>query len=275
MKIDVDGAELFVSIRGQGPLLLIPTAIGTAPYETQVPPALRERFRVACVDLRGGGQSTGEAAELTFDRIALDLDAVRRALGDERVVVLGHSMLGMLAVEYARRRPDSVKHAIVAGTPPFGDMTRVAAAADAAFERDASPDRKRVLAANLARLPAGATPGQALFAQTPRRFFDSRLDPAPLFAGAVYRPALLQHLLGVLAPGWNILDAPDPLRTPLFVAHGRHDYVVPQELWSAVVPSLPQARLQIFERSGHQPFFEEPETFTAAVVSWMEATGRD
>lgn len=275
MKVEVGGAELFVSVRGRGPLLLLPSAIGTVPYEAQTPPPLTDRFRVACVDLRGGGQSTGEAAELTFDRVADDLDDVRRALGEERVVVLGHSMLGMLAIEYARRRPDGVSHVVVAGTPPFGDMARVAAAADVAFERDASAERRQALADNLARLPAGATPGQALFAHTPRRFFDPRLDPAPLFAGATYRPALLQRLLGVLAPGWSVLEAPASLRPPLLVAHGRHDYVVPHELWSTVVPSLPQARLQIFERSGHQPFCEEPEAFTAAVLSWMEAAGRD
>ena len=64
------------------------------------------------------------------------------------------------------------------------------------FEADASEDSKQVLRDNLARLPPSASPGQTLFAQTPTRFFDARLDAAPLFAGAEYRPGLLQHLVG-------------------------------------------------------------------------------
>lgn len=39
----------------------------------------------------------------------------------------------------------------------------------------------------------------------------------------------------------------------------------------------PNATLQIFEKSGHQPFFEEPERFARALTNWMaapSATGR-
>ncbi len=61
----------------------------------------------------------------------------------------------------------------------------------------------------------------------------------------------------------------DSLRTPIFLAHGRHDYVVPHILWDGVVEKLPKATLQIFERSGHQPFFEEPDRFTDAVADSM------
>jgi len=58
---------------------------------------------------------------------------------------------------------------------------------------------------------------------------------------------------------------------PLLVAHGRHDYTVPHVLWNGVVEALPDATLRLFERSGHQPFFEEPEAFAAAVADWMRA----
>ncbi|WP_437622988.1 alpha/beta fold hydrolase [Sorangium sp. So ce1151] len=35
------------------------------------------------------------------------------------------------------------------------------------------------------------------------------------------------------------------------------------------MPTLPDATLHLFEQSGHQPFFEEPERFAAAVTDWM------
>ncbi|KYF85630.1 hypothetical protein BE17_01655 [Sorangium cellulosum] len=75
--------------------------------------------------------------------------------------------------------------------------------------------------------------------------------------------------LGTLAPAWDITADPGSLRVPLLIAHGRHDYTVPYALWDGVVPTLPDATLHLFEQSGHQPFFEEPERFAEVVTGWM------
>jgi proline iminopeptidase len=270
MDVSVEGATLNCVTRGRGPVCLVLSSIGTRPYELQMPRALDEHLTLAFVDIRASGRSTGDAAGLTFDVAAADLAAVRAALGAPRVVVLGHSILGMLAVEYARRRPDSVSHAIIVGTPPRGDMKAVVAASTAYFQAHASDERKRLLQENLSKLPPGTPPSQAVFAQTPLRFFDPRFDAPPLFAGAETRPEILMHLLGTLAPAWDV-TAGAPLRTPLLVAHGRHDYTVPCPLWDDVLPRLPTATLALFERSGHQPFAEEPERFTAVLTDWLAA----
>ncbi len=272
MTVPVNGAELFYATRGHGPACLVLSAIGTRPYERQTPPALAERMTLVYVDLRGGGQSTGDAADLTFDRLADDLEAVRLAVGVQRIAVLGHSILGILAIEYGRRRPGSVSHVIAVGTPPFGDVVRVAAEATHFFEADASDDRKSVLRDNLARLPKSPSPAEALYAQTPTRFFDARFDAAPLFAGSVYRPALLRHIMGTLVPRWDVTADSGSLRVPLLLAHGRYDYTVPHVLWDGIVDRLPHATLRLFERSGHQPFFEEPGAFATCVSEWMSRT---
>ncbi len=154
MIVSVDHADLFYSSRGQGPACLVLSAIGTRPYEIQMPPQLDDHLRLVFVDLRGGGRSTGEPEDLTFERLADDLEAIRADVGVERIAVLGQSMLGALAIEYGRRRPRSVWGVIAVGAPPRGDLAHVAAAAAAFFERDASDERRQVLRDNLARLPA-------------------------------------------------------------------------------------------------------------------------
>ena len=163
---------------------------------------------------------------------------MRAALGVERLAVLGHSIVGMLAVEYARRRPETVSHAIMVGTPPRGDMTALQASTAAYFEQHASDERKRILRENIAALSPATPPTQAMFAQTPLRFFDPHFDALPLFAGAEPRPEMLMHLLGALAPTWDV-TAGSALRARLLIAHGRHDYTVPHLLWDAVLPALP------------------------------------
>jgi proline iminopeptidase len=268
--VSVDGAELFYETRGDGPACLVLSSIGTKPYERQMPSQLSDRLKLVFVDLRGSGRSTGEPTGLTFDVLASDLEAVRADLGVERVAVLGHSVLGVLAIEYGRRRPASVSHVITVGTPPRADMAWMSAQATAFFEKEATEDRKQVLRDNLAKLPADASMGQTMFAQTPLRFFDARIDAVPLFAEASTRPELIMHLLGTLTAGWDVTAGPDSLQVPLFHAHGRHDYVVPYVLWDGVPEQLPDATFQLFERSGHQPFFEEPDAFTAALTDWMQ-----
>jgi proline iminopeptidase len=229
------------------------------------PPPLTDRFRLVYVDLRGGGRSTGDPADLTLDVLAEDLEGVRADLGVERVAVLGHSILGALAIEYGRRCPESVSHVITAGAPPYGDMTRISANAKDFFEEDASEDRKRILQENLARMPQELI----LQAQTPMRHFDPRFDTAKLYAQAVYKPALLGHIMGTLLAGWDVTADAGSMQVPLFLAHGRYDYVVPYRLWDGIVDKIPNATLRLFERSGHQPFFEEPDEFTAALIAWM------
>lgn len=267
MIVSVENAELYYTTKGNGPVCLVLSMIGTRPYELQTLPPLSDLFRFVYVDLRGGERSTGDPSGLTFDVIAADLEAIRVDLGVERVAILGHSILGVLAIEYGRRCPASASHVITAGTPPRGGVAWMSAQSAAFFEEDASNERKELLRENLATLPQN----QVLRAQTPMRFFDPRFDAAPLFAEAVYRPALLEHVLGPLTSEWDITAGASSLRVPIFLAHGRYDYVVPYHVWNGIVDTLPNATFRLFERSGHQPFFEEPDAFAAALKEWMSS----
>lgn len=273
MKASAKGAEIFYTTRGAGPACIVLSSIGTKPYERMMPAELSERMTLAFVDLRGGGRSTGDASDLIFDVLADDLEAVRAALGVEKIAVLGHSILGVLALEYGRRRPESVSHVITVGTPPRGDMVWLQAKATASFEADASEERKRVLRENLAALPQGASLTQMLIATTPARFYEPRFDAAALFAEAEFKPQMFAHLLGALTREWDVTSESDSLRVPVLLAHGRYDYTVPCASWNGLVEKLPTATMEIFERSGHHPFVEEPDRFAKVVAKWM-ATGR-
>lgn len=273
MMVPVSGAELFYSTRGTGLPCMVPCILGIEPYERLTPPALSDRFQFVYVDLRGGGRSTGDPGDLTFDVLASDLDAVRGDLGIERVAVLGWSILGVLALEYGRRCPESVSHVILAGTPPSGDMARMMKASAAFFEADGSDERKTILKENMARLPPGTLPTQAVFAQTPMRFFDPRFDAPTLFAEADVKPGLVEHVLGTLTAAWDVTAEMESLGVPILIAHGRYDYVVPHTMWDGIVDALPNATLHLFQRSGHQAFFEEPERFVEVLTAWMSRQG--
>jgi proline iminopeptidase len=236
------------------------------------PPPLTDSFRFIYVDLRGGGKSSGEPSQLTFDVLAADFEAVRKDVGAERVAVLGYSISGVLALEYGRRCPETVSHVITAGTPPSGDIPKLVQASTAFFEADASEERKAILRENYAKLPPGTPPTQAVFAQTPMRFFDPHFDAMPLFAEAEFKPKLFEHVLGPLTAQWDVTADMKSLRVPILLAHGRYDYVSPHTMWDGIVDGLPDATRRLFERSGHQPFFEEPQQFAEVAREWMART---
>jgi proline iminopeptidase len=141
------------------------------------------------------------------------------------------------------------------------------------FEEDASEERKAAWRNNLAKLPPGTPFEQSFPAQAPMRFFDFRTDMAPLYKDAVVRPELLSHLMGRLTDAWDVTVDRDSLRVPILLAHGRYDYTVPYTLWEGIGPALPTATLRVFSRSGHQPFYEEPDEFAAAVSDWIKKRG--
>ncbi|MEM8963186.1 MAG: alpha/beta hydrolase [Acidobacteriota bacterium] len=245
------------------------SAIGTEPYKLMTSSPLTDRFQLVYVDLRGGGRSTGDPTDLSFDVLARDLEAIRWELGLERLAVLGHSILGVLALEYGRRCPGSVSHVVAVGTPTVGDMQWMTEQGRLYFDTHASEERKQVLRENFANLPKDASMSESMYAQTPIRFYDAHFDARSLFVDAEVMPALLGHIIGTLTAGWRVAVGARSLQVPTLVAMGRHDYIVPVGLWEDVVDDLPDATLRIFEKSGHQPFFEEPELFAETMARWM------
>ena len=67
---------------------------------------------------------------------------------------------------------------------------------------------------------------------------------------------------------------PAAAAAPALVCVGRHD---PQTPWpdnAAIAAALQDGRLEVFERSGHYPFLEEPDRFTAVVAGFLSSVTR-
>jgi pimeloyl-ACP methyl ester carboxylesterase len=100
-----DGLAIAYDVRGQGKVavvLLHCWACDRSFWKEQVEP-LSRRFRVVTVDLGGHGASGADRARFTVASLGADVEAVVRALKLERVVLVGHSMGGPVALDAARR----------------------------------------------------------------------------------------------------------------------------------------------------------------------------
>ena len=121
-RVDVGDAELFVEVEGSGiPLVLINGGPGgTHHYFHPWFSRAKDYARVIYYDQRGCGLSDFEAGEegYSVEQAVADLDALRRALGVDKWVILGYSYGGFLGQLYTLRHPENVAGLILLGALP-------------------------------------------------------------------------------------------------------------------------------------------------------------
>ncbi|NJW52603.1 alpha/beta fold hydrolase [Salinimicrobium oceani] len=104
-----DGVNLYVKVKGTGtPLLYIHGGPGSASlwFENLSGEFMEKHFTMVYLDQRGVGRSgSPKDQNYSLDRMALDFEEVRQALGFEQWLTLGHSFGGILQMAYAERYP--------------------------------------------------------------------------------------------------------------------------------------------------------------------------
>lgn len=275
------GIDLPYVVRGSGTPLL---AIGNAAYgsRTFTGPIL-DHFEMIFVDLRHFVPSdSGPPAEtITIDTFVQDIDEIRQHFGFETVAVLGHSIHGNLALEYARRHPHRVTHLVVIGTQPIGFMQGVSPARVAHWESHASDERRAILERNwaplsndsLSKLSTADSVQAMLMANVPLYWHDPTFDWAPMWEGAPQANGEVISRLFQLFFEYDLGQGPGQITVPVFVAAGLYDFIVPPTLWDSELQKLPSATFHLFEESGHTPQFEEPELFAEKLLEWFETVG--
>jgi proline iminopeptidase len=267
--------SLFVEVVGRGyPLLLMHGGPGADHWAMASFKRCADQFTVVLYDHRCNGRSTGAPVEsMTWENLTADADALRQRLGFERWAVLGHSFGGHVALEYALRYPNSLSHLILldAGgdsrwslenAPKIlagrGFSPKTVRLARRWFNGQVPPNR---FVPTLMRLGSAYNPHESLV-QLVRGMIDgqwqSKVRPEALtFAG--------QHLL----KGWTVMDRLGEIKVPTLVMAGRDDFVFPPEHQAQLAAGIPNARLRIIERAGHNPQEERPEEVFAALRDFI------
>jgi pimeloyl-ACP methyl ester carboxylesterase len=116
-----DGVRLHYELRGRGRRVFA-CAGGPAndfTYLAEDLAQLADEFELVYHDYRGSGRSQSAPAEsYSFERMSDDLDELRAELGDGEIVVLGHSMGGLVALAYALRHAERCQRLVLVGTFP-------------------------------------------------------------------------------------------------------------------------------------------------------------
>lgn len=117
MITTTDGVQLFVNIKGTGtPVLYIHGGPGSGSYwfEKFFGEFLEQHYTMIYLDQRGVGRSSGDQyADYSMNRVVMDFEEIRKELGYESWLTLGHSFGGILQMGYIEKFPDAVKGMIM------------------------------------------------------------------------------------------------------------------------------------------------------------------
>lgn len=269
------GFDLAYSVEGQGTPAIV---IGSAVYYPRTfSQNLRKSLRLIFVDHRGFAKTDKDLqpTDYSLDVVLDDIDLVRRHFGHDKVIVIGHSGHGYMALEYAKRYPQHVSHVVMIGTGPSHSAAHHEAS-ERYWQESVCPERKAKLASDLALLPAEieAAPEKRFVTFCIRlgakSWYDHTFDAAPLWEGVHVNMPVFDHLWGETFRDIDIRQGLEQLDAPVFLALGRYDYLVaPYATWDPYRSSFKDLTVRVFERSGHTPQLEESELFDAELLKWL------
>jgi proline iminopeptidase len=274
-----EGFALNVSIRGNGKPILV---VGSSIYYPRLfSEQLYTSFQLIFLDHRGFVKPprTLEPKDYTLDKVLDDIEKARQTLGLEDFIILGHSGHAFMALEYAKKYPEHVRKVVLLNTAPTNSPERQQQSI-AFFNETASPERKRQFEADIAMLEGDIQrEPERHFAHMCIRmgahsFYDYAYDAAWMWEEVFTSMPVIDHLWGEAFAQLNLIDSLEEVVKPVFIGLGRYDYLVsPVSLWDAVDDSQEHVKKVIFEKSGHNPMFEEPELFNTVLTGWIHETG--
>ncbi|MFC1407969.1 alpha/beta fold hydrolase [Streptacidiphilus sp. N1-12] len=271
----VHGHRRAYRIAGSGPAVLLIHGIGdsSATWAGLIP-GLAEKHTVIAPDLLGHGASDKPRADYSVAAYANGMRDLLGVLGIERATLIGHSLGGGVAMQFAYQFPERTERLVLVSTGGVG--------------REVNPVLRAVslpgadLMLSSLKLP-GARLQTHLFIQLMRLLNTDLGQDAPdllnlvdALPDATARSAFIRTLRAVV--DWRgqvvtMLDRCYLVRgLPTMLLWGSRDSVVPVRHAYHAHAAMPGSRLEIFEGAGHFPFHSDPRRFLEVVEDFISTT---
>lgn len=225
--------------------------------------------KVVLYDQRGTGRSskvtTGQSCTLC-DQIE-DLDALRAHIGADKIDLLGHSWGGYLVMAYAARHPQHIKHLLIVDSeaPKSSDTLELF--------KDVYPD---VVAREDATNFAFQMGDKAALQANLREYFSmlfyspEKRDAAPALMSDVTENVEINRAINQDLQRFDLNPELLKFRFPTMVIAGRFDMNVAPVVSYKIHQAIPGSQFVVFPKSGHIPFYEEPERFVETVEAFLD-----
>ncbi len=274
-EVTLHGHRVGFRIAGEGPLIVLLHGItSTSDVWLEAMARLAERYTVVAPDLLGHGRSAKPRGDYSLGAYASGGRDLLGVLGFERGTVVGHSLGGGIALQFAYQFPEYCERLVLVSSGGLGKevhpLLRAAALPGAELVlpliiRDWAIGAGSAVAGFLDRLGFSAGPDLAEAA----RGYASLAD-----RGA--REAFLHTLRAVVDLEGQRVSATDRLylaqRLPTLLIWGTDDPIIPIEHGRAAQERIPESRLVEIPGAGHWPQLDDPDRFVAELSEFVETT---
>jgi pimeloyl-ACP methyl ester carboxylesterase len=273
----IHGYRRAFRVAGSGPAILLIHGIGdNSTTWSSVQTQLAQRFTVIAPDLLGHGRSDKPRADYSVAAYANGMRDLLSVLGIDSVTVVGHSLGGGVAMQFAYQFPQLVDRLILIGA---GGVTKDV---NMALRVAALPLGTEALA--LLRLPLvlpalqmiGRLGGSLLGSTGVGRDIPDMLRiladlPEPTASSAFART--LRAVVDWRGQVVTMLDRCYLTQSvPVQLIWGSLDSVIPVSHAEMAHAAMPGSQLEIFEGSGHFPFHDDPDRFVEVVEKFIDST---
>lgn len=274
-EITLHGHRVTYRTAGEGPPLVLLHGI-TSSSETWAPvfDRLARRYRVVAPDLLGHGESAKPRGDYSPGAYASGVRDLLAALGHDHVTIVGHSMGGGVAMQFAYMFPERCQRLVLVSSGGFGrEVTALLRAASLPGSEFVLPfvcNRGLLrLGAGVARLvdrlPVGLPPAVSELGRSYASLTDARA-----------RAAFVHTLRSMVDARGQRIDASDRLylaeELPTLIVWGERDGIIPVEHAYTAHELMPGSELEVLARSGHFPHQDEPVRFLDAVHGFIAST---
>jgi 3-oxoadipate enol-lactonase len=264
VKISANGISINYEIQGKGEsLILIHGAFDNLYMWYNQVPVFSKRYSVITYDIRGFGKTESRGTEYSVPVFVKDLYEFIKTLHIKKIVCIGFSLGGSIAVQLAVEHPELVKAIVLSNSS--GGLPIAAAPSPKTLERGQEIlkllDKGDMKAA--AEMMASAAFSPDFKPRNPAefdKFVKSKLENDP--------HSLAQVMRSLRAGGAG--HAPDitKLKSPTLLIIGEYDSGMGPESGRKLQQAIPNSKLVIL-RAGHSSPFEAPDEFNRAVLEFL------
>lgn len=262
--IDTNGQQIYYEMYGKGEPLILIMGIGGdstmwAPFQV---PAFSTKFQVIVFDNRDAGRSSKAVTSYTIADMADDVAGLMDGLGKERAHILGVSMGGMIAQEFALCYPDRLNKLILTGTGAATSRAKFDPIMAWNFVKQHDTNGLAFAAQQFIWLfSTDFLRNQQVVDQT-LALFASNPNPVSPDAYARQAEAYAMH---------DSLDRLTNARVPTLVISGEQDRLVPPWIARELVDAIPGAKFHLVKGSGasHALMLERPDDFNKIVLDFL------
>jgi pimeloyl-ACP methyl ester carboxylesterase len=255
------GSRVYVEDAGGGiPVLALHGLGGGAYFFSGLSARLSRHCRVVSVDLPGTGRSTPTLEAMSPDRWIADLgELVRETIGAP-VILLGHSLGTMLALNAWEAWPAWIRAMVLVGGLP-----KVRPEIHDRLSQRAQVVKAQGLVGLGPQVAAGNLSPETM---------DRQPELAALFARVfeTQRPDVYLRGIEILL-GLSMESVPATVGVPVLALTGRDDVYAPPDLVRSFMCQVPAGRTEVLPACGHLPFLEAPEAFATIVRAFVAELG--